>query len=332
MNIHKQIVEAIHQASNIVITSHKSPDGDSVGSSLALYHFIHALGKSATICHPDAAPSFLHWLEGTDRILNFDDHSEQVSDLLANADLIFCLDYNSPDRVGKEMQPHLENAGATKIMIDHHIHPAAFCALTLSDTSACSTAQLIFQLIDLSGNNALLSAQIGTPIYLGIMTDSGSFRYPSVQASTHEIAAQLIRVGVNHSEIHENVFDTNTLDRLRLRGYLLSEKLEIHPTLPIAILSVNEEILSQFNYTKGDTEGLVNIALSIQGIKVAAFFSEKEGAVKISFRSKGTYSVNQLASDHFNGGGHIYAAGGISYAPLAETIEQFKTVAPSYFT
>lgn len=331
MENYESIVEAIQQATKIVITSHKSPDGDSIGSSLALYHFIQALKKEAIICHPDEAPGFLKWMQGADQIHSYELAPEFVANALETADLIFCLDYNSADRVGKDMQPLLEAATGQKIMIDHHLNPSDLCSIVVSETSVCSTAQLIFELIDQSGHLDLLNETIAEAIYLGIMTDTGSFRFPSVQARTHEIAAKLIGAGLKHHLIHENVFDTNTLDRLRLRGYVMSERLEIMPDYPIAIISVTDEELQRFNHVKGDTEGLVNVALSIEGIKVAAFFSEKNGEVKISFRSKGAYEVNVLAHDHFDGGGHKYAAGGINYAPLLETVNKFKSVVPNYF-
>ena len=331
MNTYKAIVEAIQEAKNIVITSHKSPDGDSIGSSLALYHFIQSLGKSSVVCHPDKAPNFLLWVEGALDILSFEEQPDEVIQKMHDADLIFCLDYNSADRVGKDIQPLLEQASAKKIMIDHHMHPADFCAIIVSETSVCSTSQLIYELIDQSGNKGLLNEHIGVPIYLGIMTDTGSFRFPSVQARTHEILAELIRSGIKHYEIHEKVYDTNTVDRLQLRGYALSEKLELIENYPVALISVTEDELNRFHYQKGDTEGLVNVALSVDSIKVAAFFAEKDGAVKISFRSKGDYYVNELANDHFEGGGHKYAAGGISFDSLENTINKFKSLIPTYF-
>lgn len=331
MNQYEAIVEHIKNANNIVITSHFSPDGDSIGSSLALYHFIEKLGKKSTICHPDKSPAFLNWLEGFQDIVVYETDKEKGNGLLANADLIFLLDYNSHDRVGKEMEPALRASTAKKIMIDHHLNPETDLNIVVSDITSCSTCQLIFEMIDQSGNKDLLDSKIGTPIYLGIMTDSGSFRFPSVQARTHIILAELINAGVKHYEIHEKVYDTNTLDRLKLRGFATSEKLEILKDYPIAIISMSQEELERFNYEKGDTDGLVNIALSIQGIKMAAFFSEKDGLVKISLRAKGDYSVNQLASDHFEGGGHKYASGGISKKPLAEAIEYFKSVVPNYY-
>jgi phosphoesterase RecJ-like protein len=331
INTYKAIVAAIQEAKNIVITSHKSPDGDSIGSSLALYHFIAALGKSSVVCHPDKAPNFLLWVEGAFDIVSYEEQQDEVIQKMHDADLIFCLDFNSADRVGKDMQPLLEKASAKKIMIDHHMHPADFCEIIVSETSVCSTSQLIFELIDQSGNGEMLNESIGVPIYLGIMTDTGSFRFPSVQARTHEILAALIRTGIKHFEIHEKVYDTNTVDRLQLRGYALSEKLELIENYPVALISVTEEELNRFHYQKGDTEGLVNVALSVDSIKVAAFFAEKDGAVKISFRSKGDYYVNELANDHFEGGGHKYAAGGISYDSLENTINKFKSLIPTYF-
>lgn len=331
MNEYNAILNEIENANNIVITSHKGPDGDSIGSSLGLYHFLLNLGKQVTVVHPDLGPGFLMWLAGAHDIVIFDDHKEKAIELLEQADLIFCLDYNSSDRVGRDMEPFLLAANAKKIMIDHHMHPADFCSIVVSETTVCSTSQLIFELIDQTDNIVHLDEKVGTPIYLGIMTDTGSFRFPSVQPRTHEILAAIIRAGVKHYEIHEKVFDTNTIDRLQLRGYAISEKLEILKDFPVAIISLTESELTRFNYQKGDTDGLVNVALSIDGIKVAAFFSEKDGQIKISFRSKGDYFVNILASEHFEGGGHKYASGGVSFSPLQEAINKFKSVVPSYF-
>lgn len=332
MEKYKEIVAAIKEAKNIVITSHKSPDGDSIGSSLALYHFIEALGKTSVVCHPDEAALYLLWVPGAHDIVLLEKQKEKTAELFHNADLIFCLDYNSSDRVGADMEALLLTSKAKKILIDHHMHPADFCDIVVSETSVCSTSQLIYELVDQSGNKHLLNEKIGTPIYLGIMTDTGSFRFPSVHARTHEILAELLKAGVKHFEIHEKVFDTNTIDRLRLRGFVIADKLELIKDFPIAIMSLSESELSRFNYKKGDTDGLVNVALSIEGIQVAAFFSEKDGVIKISFRSKGDFHVNVLAMEHFSGGGHKYASGGISYDSLEVTIERFKTLIPVFFS
>jgi phosphoesterase RecJ-like protein len=263
-------------------------------------------------------------------IIDFENQAEKSSELLLVADLIFCLDYNEPSRVGKDMQEVLVQSKALKVMIDHHLHPADFCDFTLSETSACSTCELLFQWLKAIQKENEIDEVIGQCLYLGIMTDTGSFRFPSVSSGTHEIAAFLIEKGVKHFEVHEAVFDTNTIDRIRLKGYALSEKLVLIPGIPVAYASLSEEELNRFNYQKGDTEGLVNQILGIQGIKMAVFFAEKDGKVKISFRSKGEYVVNQLANDHFEGGGHAYASGGISFVSLDETIAKFVTNVKNY--
>ncbi len=324
------IFQAITNAHSIVITAHRSPDGDSIGSSMALYHLLRKWQKNVTVVHPDPAPEFLHGVPKQEVIIDFENQAEKASKLLLAADLIFCLDYNEPSRVGKDMQEVLVQSKAVKVMIDHHLHPADFCDFTLSEISACSTCELLFQWLKAIQKENEIDAVIGQCLYLGIMTDTGSFRFPSVSSGTHEIAAFLIEKGVKHFEIHEAVFDTNTIDRIRLKGYALSEKLVLIPGIPVAYASLSEEELNRFNYQKGDTEGLVNQILGIQGIKMAVFFAEKDGKVKISFRSKGEYVVNQLANDHFEGGGHAYASGGISFVSLDETIAKFVTNVKNY--
>jgi phosphoesterase RecJ-like protein len=332
MNIYKQIEVEILKASHIVITSHKSPDGDSIGSSLGLLHFIEKLGKNAVVCHPDPAPDFLMWLEGSESILTMQTHSALVEEHFKKADLIFCLDYNASDRVGPEMQLLLENVSCEKIMIDHHLNPADFAHLLISETTVCSTAQLIYELIDQSGHLDLLDQKIGTPLYLGILTDTGSFRFPSVQPRTHEILGKLIEAGVLHHLVHENLNDNNTVGRIRLQGFAMSEKLEVLDEYQVAIISMTEEELKRFNAQKGDTDGLANMALSIKGIKAAIFLAEKEGIIKISFRSKGKENpVNVLAADNFSGGGHANASGGMSDLSMEDTLKKLRELLPQYF-
>ncbi len=331
MNTYQQIESQILAASHIVITSHKSPDGDSVGSSLGLLYFIEKLGKKAVVCHPDVAPDFLHWLD-TSSILLMSDQPDLVKNAFIQADLIFCLDYNATDRIGPEMQALLEAATCTKIMIDHHLNPQDFPTLTVSDTAASSTSQLIVELIEQSGHGNLLDEKIGTPLYLGILTDTGSFRFSSVQPRTHEVLAKLLTAGVQHHLIHEVLNDNNTASRLRLQGYAMCEKLEILDDYQVAIISLTKEELHQYHYQKGDTDSLANLALSIKGIRVAIVFSERDGIIKISFRSKGKENaVNLLAADHFNGGGHANASGGMSDLSMPETLDKIKRLVPEYF-
>ena len=331
MNIYKQIEAEIQAASYIVITAHKSADGDSIGSSLGLLHFIEKLGKKAIICHPDKAPDFLYWLDTTN-ILLMEDNPEEVAIEIKKADLIFCLDYNAISRVGPEMQVLLDEATGKKIMIDHHLNPEEFPAITLSETTASSTSQLIVDLIEHSGHLDLLDEKIGTPLYLGILTDTGSFRFNSVRPRTHEVLAKILAAGVEHHLIHEKLNDNNTESRLRLQGYAMSEKLEVLYDYNVAIISLSKEELAKYNYKKGDTDSLANLVLSIKGMKAAIVFTERDGIMKISFRSKGVENpVNLLAKEHFNGGGHANASGGMSDLSVTETLEKLKELIPRYF-
>ncbi len=327
----KEILALIEKANNIVITSHRSPDGDSIGSSMGLYFFIEKLGKKATLCHPDKCPDFIEWAKNGVVIHDFENEPELVQQKMDEADLIFCLDYNGASRLGRDMEPVLENAKGTKVMIDHHLHPDDFVDIAVSQPDVCSTSQLIYELIESSGKIDLLDTKIGTPIYLGIMTDTGSFRYSSLTARTHEILAMLLKNGVQHSEIHEATFDNNRIDKMKLRAHIIAERLEIVPEWNVAIISVTENVLERFNFIKGDTEGLVNVALSMEGVEAAVFFREDKDMVKISFRSKGGLAVNTIANDYFNGGGHKNAAGGASFTSLEDAINKFKEVAPKYF-
>ncbi|MDG1038282.1 MAG: bifunctional oligoribonuclease/PAP phosphatase NrnA [Polaribacter sp.] len=331
MNIYKEIEAEINAASNIVITAHKSADGDSIGSSLGLLYFIEKLGKKAVVCHPDKAPDFLHWLD-TSAVLLMEENEEEVIEQMQKADLIFCLDYNATNRVGPEMQVLLDEATCKKIMIDHHLNPEEFSTITLSETSASSTSQLIVDLIEKSGNLELLDEKIGIPLYVGILTDTGSFRFNSVKPRTHEVLAKILAAGVQHHLIHEKLSDNNTESRLRLQGFAMSEKLEILYEQNVGIISLSREELAKYNYKKGDTDSLANIVLSIKGIKAAIVFTERDGIIKISFRSKGSENpVNVLAKEHFNGGGHANASGGMSDLTIKETLEKLKGLIPQYF-
>lgn len=332
MNIYKKIESEIKNASNIVITAHKSADGDSIGSSLGLLYFIEKLGKKAIVCHPDKAPDFLYWLD-TSSILLMDEKPEEVTVQMQKADLIFCLDYNATSRVGPEMQELLETATCKKIMIDHHLNPEEFPTITVSETTASSTSQLIVDLIEESGHLDLLDKKIGTPLYLGILTDTGSFRFNSVKPRTHQVLAKILAAGVEHHLIHEKLSDNNTETRLRLQGYAMSEKLEILYDYNVAIISLSKEELAKYQYKKGDTDNLANLVLSIKGMKAAIVFTERDGIMKISFRSKGSENpVNILAKEHFNGGGHANASGGMSDLTVDETLEKLKRLIPEYFT
>lgn len=278
---------------------------------------------------PDDYPEFLHWLPGNDEVVVFDHDPEKGKELIASSDVIFSLDYNILNRTGS-MSKFLEASEASFILIDHHQQPGDFAEVSFSDTTACSTAQMVYDFIDGAGKIELLNVEAGTCLYCGIMTDTGSFRFPSVTPRTHRIAAHLLELGVDHAEIHRKVYDTNLLDRLKLIGFALKDKLEVFPEFHTAIISLTADELARFKYRPGDTEGLVNQALSIQGVNFAVFVREGSNAVKMSFRSQGSFNVNEFARSHFRGGGHANAAGGVSYDKVGATLEQLKKLLPFY--
>jgi len=325
-----QLLEQIGEADLVAITAHQNPDGDAVGSVLGLYHVLKFAGKNCVGILPDRYPDFLSWMPGVNELVLFDEDKEKATGLLQKANVIFCLDYNAPERTGKEMGDVLQKAQGFKIMIDHHPEPKDFCQLTINQPQDSSTCQLIYRVLHTIGYDNHVNAPAATCLYTGIMTDTGSFRYPSTTATTHYIVARLIEAGAPNGQIHDRVMDANTEGRLRLMGYVLSQKLVVLPQHGTAYMSLTEKELTQFNYQKGDTEGLVNYGLSIKGIKLSAIFMEKDGLVKISFRSKGDVPVNTFMSTHFSGGGHKNAAGGRSIEGLDVTINKFLSLIPGF--
>ena len=321
----ESLKKAILDCRNPIITTHKGPDGDAIGSSVAWYHFLKKLNKNPILILPDVPPGFLQQFLNDVNFYIFDSTDKELINQI-DSDLLFCLDYNSADRVGSKMEPFVRSFSGRKIMIDHHPNPESLCDVTISRVDVCSTAQLIYQCIEEMNLLHYLDVEIGNGIYLGILTDTGSFRFPSVDKNTHLALAKLLEIGVEHYKIHEAIYDVNTMDRLRLRGYAIAEKLEIIPNLPMGIISLSQDELNRFNYQKGDTEGLVNVILSIEGMSIAALFMEHKEGIKISFRSKGNYFVNEFASKHFEGGGHKYAAGGFSSESLNVTLSRFKSL------
>ncbi|MGZ3900273.1 MAG: DHH family phosphoesterase, partial [Bacteroidia bacterium] len=302
----------IKKTKNIVIVTHWSPDGDAIGSSLALYHYMKALKKTVTVVVPNEYPEFLQWMPGDKAILNFEKDAAKVNKLLNKADAIFTLDFNTLKRIEK-LGAEIESAKAPKILVDHHQQPDSYATYYFHDVKACSTCELVYDLIVGFGDKKLIDKKIASCLYVGLMTDTGSFRYSSVNSKTHLIISELLKTGIIPSDIHSAIYDTYSEDRMKLLGYALSEKMTIINGFPVAYIALTEAELKRFNYKKGDTEGLVNYPFAIKGIKACALFNEGEGGVKVSFRSKGTIDVNKFARAHFNGGGHINAAGGKSY-------------------
>ena len=323
------IKEILNDVKSIVITTHKSPDGDAIGSSLALYHFLRKTEKEVTVIVPDSFPEFLNWMVDSSSIIHYDTQTEVAEKLIGKAELIFSLDYNSLGRIGDLSTP-IEKSMAIKIVIDHHQDPQEFADHYIVDTDSCSTSQLIYEFIENLGELDLLDKKIGECIYCGIMTDTGSFRFPSTISKTHHIIAHLIDLGANGSKIHQDVYDTYSEHRLRLLGYALTEKMNVFPEHNAAYISLSQEELTRFSFKKGDTEGLVNYPLSIDGIKFSVLITEKTDNISLSFRSKDDFYVNKIANEHFNGGGHIYAAGGMLETSLEEAVKKIEAVMKQY--
>lgn len=317
----------ISAADDIVIVAHQNPDGDAIGSSLGLYFYLKSLRKKRlTVMMPNDFPDFLKWIPGVDDIQIFESNSEQHTETLKNADLIFTLDFNTLSRVSK-MESALRGALGDFIMIDHHQAPDDYAKVTFSDVKMSSTSELVYHFIRNIDASFQFEKEIATCLYTGIMTDTGSFRYATTSAETHRVVANLLDAGASNSYIHEHVFDTSSPDRLRLLGVAL-ENLQVLPEFRTAFITLSQDELDRNHFRKGDTEGFVNYALSVKDVIFAAIFIEnrQDHLVKISFRSKGTFSVNDFARMNFNGGGHINAAGGRSFKTLNETVEDFKTL------
>jgi phosphoesterase RecJ-like protein len=320
----------LHSSKNVVITCHKGPDGDAIGSSLALYLYLKKHHKNVSVVIPDDFPYFLKWLPKNEDILCYDTKKEDADELIHDADLIFSLDYNSLNRTG-EMAKVLNASKADFIMIDHHQQPDDYAEVTYSDTSICSTCQMVYHFIEALDDINMIDADIANCIYTGIMTDTGSFRFRSTTSTTHRVIANLIDLGIDNAKIHQNVYDSNSYNRLQLLGKSLTN-LKVIPELNTAYISLSAAELEEYNAQKGDTEGVVNYALSLQDIKLAAIFKEdlNSGLIKISFRSKGDFSVNEFSRTHFNGGGHTNAAGAASNLSLKETLDKFISILPNY--
>jgi phosphoesterase RecJ-like protein len=305
---------------NWLITTHKGPDGDAVGSVIAWAAYAKRCSKDYLILFPDQPAAYLcPFLEG---------YNWEVFDInkAYDFDLLFALDYNAPSRVGQDMSAFVANYPAMKVMMDHHPGPEDFCQLTVSNPKACSTTEVIYQTLEALAQRDQIDLHVAKGLYLGLLTDTGSFRFPSVSAQTHRMAAHLLDLGLEHHLIHEAVYDVNSVTRLQLRGYAIAEKLQLFPNYRIGIMSLSKDDLKRFDYQKGDTEGLVNVILSIEGYDLGVFLMETEDGVKLSFRSKGQRYVNTFAQAHFNGGGHQYAAGGFFAGSLKDALAKLESL------
>ena len=318
------INQLLKPENKIVIITHYNPDGDAIGSSLGLKHFLKQKGLQAEVIVPNDFPKFLKWMPEAKKIIIADYKRKQAGEAIYNADVIFILDFNASNRSGNLVGPWLEKARATKILIDHHQQPEDF-DFVYSDTTIPATSQMIYHFIEALDDEKLVNQDIADCLYTGIMTDTGGFRFRSTSATTHRIIANLIEKGADPAMITSNTWDTNTVSRLHLLSLILS-RIEVVKDGKVAILWLKRDELKEFGFQKGDTEGFVNYGLSIMGTQVSAFFMEDlyEDFIKISFRSKEDVDVNQFSRKYFNGGGHINAAGGKYFKSIEDTIEDFK--------
>ena len=325
-----EITAELSQARNIVIVPHKGPDGDAIGSSLGLMHFLKNKGHNVDVIAPNEYPRFLKWLPGNDQVMIYEKDKTKADELINDADIVFALDFNHLNRSG-DMQEVLTASQAVFIMIDHHREPSDFANYTYSDAEMSSTCEMVYHFIDKLRAVEKITPEIATCLYSGIMTDTGSFRFSATSAETHRVIAHLIDKGAVNHEIHNNIFDTFNENRLQLLGTAL-QNLRVLPEYKTAYITLSQEELDKHNFQKGDTEGFVNYGLGIEDVIFALIFIEnkQEGIIKISFRSKGDFNVNEFARAHFEGGGHNNAAGGKSELSIEDTVAKLNSILPDY--
>ena len=324
----EEIKELLSSRKRIVIVTHKNPDGDAMGSSLGMYNYLLRRKHNVKVITPNGYPTFLQWLPGDDKVIEYSESAELAQAKIKKAEIIFCLDFNMLKRIG-DVGDHVKRSKATKILIDHHPQPDNFADYLFHSKKSSSTAQLVFDFIALMGDKKLINRKSANCLYTGIMTDTLNFRIGTTTAHTHRVTSELIEAGAQNSLAFANVFDTNSEERVRMLGYSL-QKMKVFKEFHAAFISLSASELKKFNFQKGDTEGLVNYPLSIEGIHFSALFLETKGEIRISFRSKGNFDVNKFARKNFNGGGHVNAAGGEGRGTLDATVLKFVNLLPEY--
>jgi len=320
----KKLGDAIKKSKRITIVTHMNPDGDAMGSSLALSMYLQKLNKEVKVIVPNAFPKFLEWMPESKKTFNFQLNEKKVKAFISKCDLVFVLDFNNFKRIEK-LGEFIGALDIPKFMIDHHQQPDTFAKYSLHDVKSCSTCELVYDLMKGMGHARMLDKKIAECLYTGLMTDTGSFRFSSVTYKTHLILSELLKTGMVPSDVHGAIYDTYSRDRMKLLGFALN-KMHVLPDNKIAYMALSESELKAFNYQKGDTEGMVNYPFSIKGINFCALFTEQEGIIRMSFRSKGKIDVNKFARAHFSGGGHMNAAGGKSDLSLEETVAKFVSL------
>ncbi len=325
----QQVRKLLEKSEKIVITCHVSPDGDAIGSSLGLYHFLDCLGKEVNVVVPDMLPCNLLFLKGSKEIVVYTRYPEFAEKLLDEAELIFCLDFNVLSRIDR-LQGAVEKATAKKVLVDHHLHPGDFCNVIISHPDIASTCELVFRLICQLGMFDRIPLYAAEAIYTGMMTDTGNFTYNSNTPEIYYIIAELVKLGVNKDRIYAMVYNSNTANKIRLNGYAVSEKMELFPEYKAAMITLTREEMKRYDYHKGDSEGLVNVPLGIEGIRFSVFLREDKDFIKVSMRSKGFYPTNKVASEQFGGGGHLNASGGEFHGTMEEAQELVRKILPLY--
>jgi phosphoesterase RecJ-like protein len=318
----EEIKPLLETPKKVVITMHQKPDADAMGSSLAMYHYLIQKGHQVTVISPTNFPDFLKWMPAADLVIDYESSTDRALQALEGIDLLFCLDFNAFYRT-KNLAPHLEKLNCIRILIDHHLEPQPDFEYGISDTSASSTAQLVYETIYKLGDEHYINMEIAQCIYAGTVTDTGSFRFASTTAAVHRMVADLMDRGLKHEVIHQAIYDNFLENRLRFLGHSLLNRMEVFYEYNTAMLAIPYTDLKRFDLQTGDTEGLVNFLLSIQGIKLAALIIDRNSEVKLSFRSKGNFDVNAFARKYFDGGGHFNASGGRSTDSLEKTAERF---------
>ena len=322
----------VDRPQNVVIVTHFKPDADALGSSLGLAGFLLKKGHMVQVITPSDYPEFLSWMPGNERVLALDkkeDTLRRAKEKIAAADLIFCLDFSSLKRIG-DLETPIREAKATKVMVDHHLEPEQFASFEKWDITSASTAGLVYELICEVGGESAIDSSIANCLYAGLMTDTGGFRHNNTHYREFKIASELVQKGANPHEVAKDVYDTNTIERLRLTGYVLSQKLNVLPEFRTAYMTLSQDELKQFGAQTGDTEGLVNYGLSIKGVKLSVLMYDRKEEIKLSFRSLDDFSVNEMARKHFDGGGHRNASGGTTKLSLEETLKKFIGILPEY--
>lgn len=321
---------ALNGPKNIVITTHFKPDADALGSSLGMANYLIKKGHQVQVITPSDYPTFLYWMKGNDDVMVYThEAAEEIRGLIHKADMVITLDFSTLSRID-DMGEMVRESPAFKVNIDHHLEPENFADFTLWNTKAAATCELCFELIEALGDKELIDPDIADCLYAGIMTDTGNFRHGNTTQNVHEVIAELIHLGADNTKVARKIYDGNSLNRLRFMGYALSEKLTVIPEYHTAYFAITAEELERFESQTGDTEGLVNYALSVKGIVFAAMFTDRKQAVKMSFRSVGEFPANEIAAKFFNGGGHRNAAGGKSEETLEETVSKFISIVPDY--